>query len=141
MVTLRLPLPQTLEPGRYSATVADAMSDLRADVMNRSHLLQPSDYEGLLDFLKMQLAVRRTDLAMRFDPPRPGLAIEGTELPNLPAGVSEILAQDASRRSQPIQSSLVARAATPWVVEGQVPIRFEVVKEKKLNPPPARRDE
>lgn len=134
-VTIKLKLPADLEPGKYSAHLGDAISDLRLELQNRPHLANPTDFSELYEFLSMQLALRRTNLVLRFDSPKTGVAIGGTELPSLPGGVADRLADETSGQVTTLRSSTTARATTSWSLEGSQLVRFEVVKEKRFLEP------
>lgn len=131
-VTIELKLPEDLPPGKYSATLASSGDDFRGELALRRHLANPSDFEQLRRFLQMQLALKRTDLVLRFNLPTAGVAIEGTEFAALPASVQDILSEDTSGRTSPLPDSLVERKATTWVIEGLQQVRFEVVKDKEF---------
>ena len=131
---MSLQLPNDLPPGKYSARIGDAPTDFRAVLSDRPHLQQPRDFQQLYRFLAAQLDLRRTDLVLRFTPPALGVAVNGTELPNLPAGIVDILSRDDSRKVTPLKSSVVARLATEWAIEDSQRVQFEVVKEKRFFP-------
>ena len=80
----------------------------------------------------LQIAIRRTDLVLRFSRPDLGVAVDGTELPNLPGAVADILSKDGLRQLSPLKSSVVVRKPTSWVIEGAKAIRFQVVKDKEF---------
>jgi hypothetical protein len=134
-VVLEIPLPKDLEPGRYLVNVGDASSDLRAELLNRPHLLAPVDFAGVYRMLALQTSMKRTELVARFDSPRVGVALDGQELPNLPGGVAAVLIDENPQQATPLRSSVVARKSTPWAIEGSTSVAFEVVKEKKFYVP------
>lgn len=132
VVELGLKLPESMAPGKYTATIGDAGMDLRAELTNRPHLLAPKDFRELYEFLSLQLSGKRTELTLRVDGSGDGVAIDGVELPSLPGGVADLLASDRGAVVSPLRTSLVARVPTDWCVEGATQVRFEVVKEKKF---------
>ncbi|MFO0945972.1 MAG: hypothetical protein U1D30_08505 [Planctomycetota bacterium] len=131
-IIVELMIPKSVPPGKYSATIGSATDDFRGEVITRRHLANPTDFNQLQSFLRLQLALRRSDLVLRFNPPTSGVAIDGAELPNLPGGVLDILADDTTGKVSALQDSLVSRKRTDWVVEGLQTVRFEVVKQKEF---------
>jgi hypothetical protein len=129
-VVVNLPLPAHLKPGRYTAMVSDSLSDLRNELRARPHLATPTDFGQLYDFLKLQLAMRQTDLVVRVGLPEMGVAVDGGELPGLPGGIVDTLARDPSRRVLPVAASLVQRQKTEWALEGMQAVPFEVVERR-----------
>lgn len=131
-IAVELPIPKSIPPGKYTATIGSAIDDFRGEVTTRRHLANPTDFNQLQAFLRLQLSLRRNDLVLRFNAPTSGVAIDGAELPNLPGGVLDILADDTTGKISSLQDSLVSRKRTDWVVEGLQTVRFEVVKEKEF---------
>lgn len=129
-VAVNLPLPANLKPGRYSAMIGDSLSDLRNELRARPHLATPTDFNQLYDFLKLQLAMRQTDLVVRLNLPEIGVAVDGGELPGIPGGIADTLARDGTRRVLPVAASLVQKQKTDWALEGMQTVSFEVVERR-----------
>lgn len=131
-VLLELPLPENLPPASYAAQVVDALGDLRAEFQNRRHLMEPKSFSQLYETLALQLHARRGNVALRFDPPALGLAVDGQELPDLPPGYADILGGDGSRPIQLMRRALVARQRADGVVEGARQVKFDVVAKRDV---------
>lgn len=131
-IAMELKLPDDLEPGSYSATIGSANDDFRMELAAKRHLTNPTDFAQLYKFIKLQLALRRTDMVLRYNLPSKGVAVDGTELPDLPAAAFDILNENSSGEATTFQDSLVERKSTDWVIEGFQPVRFEVVKKKSF---------
>jgi hypothetical protein len=129
---LKLRVPESMRPGKYVAMIGDGMNDFRNELANRRHLGTPTNFAQLYEFLKMQLALRHTEIVVRVNVNEPGVAIDGAELPNLPTVTAELLGRDTARRVTPVGASLVARAPTDWTVEGVFTLEFEVVKQREF---------
>lgn len=131
-VSIALKLPADLPPGRYTATVGDAASDLRQEFSNRRHLNYADSFDDVYRLLEKQLSVRRTQLVVRVNLPNAGLAVAGTELPELPAGVAEVLAADVKARTFTLVESAMQRLNTDWFIEGSTTTTFEVVERREF---------
>lgn len=127
-----VPIPVDLKPGQYTASVADSSTDLVLEIRNRRHLLAPKSFTQLFDFLRQQLEVRNDQVVLRLNVPGMGVALDGTELPDLPSAYVDIFASDPTQTVTPVQSSIVQRQRTQWVIEGNSTVRFEVVKQKEF---------
>lgn len=132
---IELPVPIDLEPGKYTALVGDQPSALRAELQNRPHLLAPSEFRELYELLQLQLGYRRTDIVLRLDLPRAGVAHRGLELPNLPGGIVDVFRSEEESAVSTFRDGIVARQPTDWVIEGSTTVHFEVVKERKFAEP------
>jgi phage portal protein BeeE len=59
------------------------------------------------------------------------VTVSGKTLPNLPPSMVQILSSSKRSSTQTILSALVARANTPWVIQGADTLRFNVAKNKR----------
>lgn len=132
-VEVELPLPSELAEGTYEAVVCDSTTSLRRRVAAAPHQADPHDLAGLIDFLKLQAALRRTDLFVHVPVSDRGLAVNGQALPNLPGSVREVLADNRQSTPSTIKSERIAVMTTEQVVEGSMSIKFRVVKDTELS--------
>jgi len=130
---ISLQLPANLPPGQYVAVVCDAVNSVRADLRNQPHLLQPQDLDQLFRVLELQVAERRTNLCLRVMTRDVGVSLEGQAMPNLPAGMANILMSRRRTGTLPIRSELVAKTETPFVVQGVQVLQFNVVPDKRIS--------
>lgn len=131
-VRISLPLPDSLPPGSYSATVCDSSMHLKNTFSEEPNLLLARSVPEIAGVFRMQLEERRETLYLRVLTPDSGLTVDRVSLPQLPASVRTAL---ESRRATPpvaIRRALVSRLPTNWVIEGSATLRFNVVKEKRL---------
>jgi hypothetical protein len=68
---------------------------------------------------------------MRLPLPHGGVAVNGEKLPNLPPSMVQILGNSRRTGAQTLNTALVARQPTAWVIQGSETVRFQVVKHKK----------
>lgn len=129
-IPIQLKLPDSMRPGRYTATIGDAMSDFRNELIVRRHLAAPTTFAQLYELLKLQSKLRYTDIVLRINGTEPGLAIDGSELSGLPAVASEILARDTTRSVTPVVGSTSARSRSDWAIDGAQTVQFEIVKQR-----------
>lgn len=127
-----VPIPEDLKPGKYTATVSDASTDLVLELRNRRHLLAPKNFSQLFGFLKQQLETHNDEAVLRLNVPGLGVALDGNELPNLPSAFVDIFANDPSQTVTPVQSAIVQRQRASRVIEGSSTVTFEVVKHKEF---------
>jgi hypothetical protein len=84
--------------------------------------------------LRLQLNAKRTSLVMRVPlNGGSGVAVNGKTLPNLPPSMVQILSSSKRTNTQTIQSALVARTTTNWVIQGADTLRFQVAKNKRIS--------
>jgi hypothetical protein len=132
-VTLSLPLPIDLPEGNYTAQLGEDLSSIRAELRDNPPLNAPQDLDHLLQGLQLMLSARRTNLVLRVPTTAGGVAIHGSALPDLPAGMVQLLSSSRRTGTQPINSALVARQGTNWVVQGSDSLRFQVTKHKQVH--------
>jgi hypothetical protein len=131
-VELALPLPVDLPEGNYSALVGDDLNSARTELRDNPYLGNPQSAEALFRAIHLQASARRTTLVLRVPIGGGGVAMQGKALPDLPPGMVQIFGGGKKTGVQTINSALVARAATGWVVTGADTVRFQVAKNKKF---------
>jgi hypothetical protein len=131
-VPVSLKLPSDLPEGSYTATLGDDLACARQELRDNPLLNYPQTLDQLFQGLQIITGVKRTNLTIRLPVSGNGVAVGGKALPNLPAGMVQILS--GSRRSgvQQISSSIIARQPTDWVIQGADTLRFTVAKNKKF---------
>jgi hypothetical protein len=132
-VQLALPLPVDLPEGSYTALIGDDLNNVRAELRDNPHLGTPQSAELLITALQMTAAAKRTNLVVRVPVQGAGVALQGQALPNLPPSMVQILGSAKKTGAQTINSALVARTPTGWVVNGADTVRFQVTKNKKIS--------
>jgi hypothetical protein len=130
-LTATLKLPADLPEGSYSATVGDDPAAMRAELRDSPHLSYPMTVEQVFASLRLQTSARRTNLAVRVPLPAVGVVLTEGPLPDLPASAVQILGQTRRTGPQTMGGALVARQATPWVLQGSDTVRFTVSKTKR----------
>jgi hypothetical protein len=132
-VPVSLKLPNDLPEGPYTATIGDDLHNARLTLRSDPTLNNPSDLDQVFEAVRVQTNVRRTNLVMRLPLPHAGVAVGGKTLPNLPPSMVQILGNSRRTGAQTINSALVARQPTAWVIQGSETVRFQVVKHKKVS--------
>jgi hypothetical protein len=131
-ITLEVKLPADLSDGSYTALIGDDLNNARAEMRDQPHLGMPQTVEHLFDGIRLQLAAKRTNLVVRVPlTGGTGVTVSGKTLPNLPPSMVQILSSSKRSSTQTILSALVARANTPWVIQGADTLRFNVAKNKR----------
>jgi hypothetical protein len=130
-IPLSLALPGDLPEGSYTATIGDDLHNARMALRDNPTLTSPSNLDQVFEAVRVQTSVRRTNLVMRLPLPRSGVAVNGRALPNLPPSMVQILGNSRRSGAQTLNSALVVRKPTPWVIQGSETVRFHVVKHKK----------
>jgi hypothetical protein len=131
-VPLSLKLPADLPEGQYTATVCDDLISLRTQLRENPALLAPQNIEQLLESINVQVAAKRTSLAIRLPIPARGVALRGEALPDLPGSMVQILSAGRRTGAMPITSALTSRSDTGYVVQGMELVRFTVARDKKV---------
>jgi hypothetical protein len=132
-VELSLLIPSDYPEGPCEVGLCDAGTTVRRRLRNEPSLLEPRDLDSVIRTIRSQTEPKRTSVYLHVPAPQRGVSIQGQALPNLPSSVRAVF---ASKREAPvpgIRSDLVQSAATPWVVEGAVSLRFTVVKDAGLS--------
>jgi hypothetical protein len=132
-INLSLDLPVDLPEGNYTALIGDDLNNVRAELRDNPHLNSPQGLPQLFDGLQLLLSARRTNLVLRVPTQAGGVAINGMALPDLPPSVVQLLSSSRRSGTQPINTALVTRRDTGWVVQGSDTLRFQVTKNKHLS--------
>jgi hypothetical protein len=131
-VPVTLDLPADLPEGSYTATVSDDLANARQELRDNPNLGSPQCLDHVFDALNVLTSVKRTSVVLRLPMPGTGVALEGKTLPRLPPSMVHILGSSRRTGTQTLNSALVARASTDWVVQGVDTIRFTVAKKKRF---------
>lgn len=134
-VPVLLKLPSDLPEGTYVATVGDDLLNARLRLREDPTLSNPSNLDQVFAAVRLQTNVRRANLVLRVPVPRTGVALNGKMLPDLPASMVQILGNSRRTGAQTVNSVLVARQPTEWVIQGTDTVRFHIVKHKKTTDP------
>lgn len=132
-VQVTLPLPADLPDGPYTAMIGDELNNARAHLRDNPHLSSPQSVDALMQAISLQASARRTNLALRVPIGGAGVALQGKTLPDLPPSMVQILGNGRKTGAQTINSALVARVPTSWVVTGADTARFQVMRNKKAS--------
>jgi hypothetical protein len=127
-----LKLPVDLPEGEYTATVCDDLSCARQTLRDDPNLSSPQSLEQVFGALKVQTAVKRTNLVLRVPHGAVGVALNGKSLPSLPPSMVQILGNSRRTGAQTMTGALVTRQATEWVVEGSESVHFRVARNKRV---------
>jgi hypothetical protein len=132
-ILVTLPLPADLPDGPYTAMIGDDVNNARAQLRDSPHLSNPQSVEAIMQAIALQASAKRTSLALRVPIGGAGVALAGKTLPDLPPGMVQILGGARKTGAQTINSALVARMPTQWVVTGADTVRFQVMRNKKAS--------
>ncbi len=130
-VPVSLKLPRDLPEGSYAVTICDDLHNARQTLRDNPTLTNPSNLDQVFEAVRVQMSAQRTNLVMRLPLPRGGVAVNGKTLPNLPPSMVQILGNSRRTGAQTLNSALVSRRPTEWVIQGSETVRFHVVKHKK----------
>jgi hypothetical protein len=131
-VPVSLQLPADLPEGTYTATVCDDLNNARREIRDNPTLSNPQDLSQVLEALKVQTGIRRTNLVLRVPVNAAGVALNGKALPSLPPSMVQILANSRRTGAQTMGGALVSRHATEWVIVGVESVRFTVTKNRRI---------
>ncbi|MSQ95287.1 MAG: SpoIVB peptidase S55 [Gemmataceae bacterium] len=133
-IALELKLPVDLPDGVYTVLIGDDLNNARMELRDNPHLAMPQNIAHQFEMLRLQLDAKRTTLVMRVPlSGGSGVAVNGKTLPNLPPSMVQILSSSKRTNTQTIQSALVARTSTNWVIQGADTLRFQVAKNKRVS--------
>lgn len=135
-VPVSLKLPVDLPEGQYTAQVGDDLNNARQELRDNPNLLYPQDLDQLFQAINIQLAAKRTNLAVRVPTQASGVALGGKSLPNLPPSMVHILSNSRRTGAQAMSGAIVSRTPTQWVILGNDSIRFQVTKNKRMTETP-----
>jgi hypothetical protein len=130
-VPVSLKLPVDLAEGPYVATICDDLHNARLTMRDNPTLSNPTNIDQVFDTVRVQKNVKRTNLVMRVPVADAGVALRGETLPHLPPSMVQILGGGRRTGAQTINSALVARQPTEWVIQGSEVVRFTVARHKK----------
>jgi hypothetical protein len=131
-VPVELKLPDDVPEGTYTATVCDDMTRARLALRDDPTLANPRSTRTLLDAVKLQMGVKRTNLVLRVPVGATGVAVGGTSLPKLPASMVQVLGNGRRTGAQPVGEALTSRQPTEWVIQGNETVHFTVAARKRM---------
>src|SRR5262249_50310569 len=117
-VPITLSLPVDLPEGSYTAILSDDLASARQELRDNPLINYPQTIDQLFQGLQIITAVKRTNLTVRLQLNGSGVAVGGKSLPNLPAGMVQILSNSRRSGVQQLGNALVARHPTEWVIQG-----------------------
>jgi hypothetical protein len=132
-IPLTLALPVDLPDGNYTALIGDDLNNARAEMRDNPQLANPQSVDALFQAIALQSSAKRTNLVMRVAVGGAGVAMQGKTLPDLPPSMVQILGSGKKTGVQTINSALVARSPTSWVILGADTVRFQVARNKKVS--------
>jgi hypothetical protein len=132
--TLEFQVPKDAQPGPRILVVGNAQSEMRLDLLARRHHYEPRSLPELMALLQEEF--KQTRLYGRVSQGAFGVAIQGVELPQLPASVLQVLSSPLETDRSAIIGSLSATTETPWVLEGVRAVYLKVTgdQEKEKSP-------
>jgi hypothetical protein len=131
-VPVELKLPADLPEGTYTATVCDDVQNARLVLRDNPALASPQKLSQLLEALHLQTGAKRTNLVLRVPTGPTGVTVEGQAMTQLPGSMVQILGAGRRTGSQMVNSALVARQATEWVIQGSEGVRFTVTRHSRV---------
>jgi hypothetical protein len=131
-VPVEVKLPADLPEGTYTATVCDDLQNARMTLRDNPALASPQKLSQLLEALHIQTDVKRTNVVLRVPTGPTGVAFEGQALTQLPGSMVQILGSGRRTGAQTVNSALVSRQATQWVIQGAEVVRFTVTRHGKV---------
>ncbi len=134
IIEVVLPLPRDLEAGTYELNLCDMGNSLRRRFRNEPSLIEPRDLGGILKAIRVQIEPQRTALFLHVPLPDRGVAVQGQPLPNLPGSVRAVFTNGRQSQEPPIRADLIEVVETPWVIEGNQSLKFNVVKDPGPRP-------
>jgi hypothetical protein len=130
-VPVSLELPGDLPEGPYTVTICDDLINARQTLRDNPTLTNPSNLDQVFEAVRVQMNAQRTNVVMRLPLPHAGVAVNGKTLPNLPPSMVQILGNSRRTGAQTLNSALVSRRPTEWVIQGSDTVRIHVIKYKK----------
>jgi SpoIVB peptidase S55 len=130
-LTAKLKLPSDLPEGDYTVSASDEASAARLTLRDDPNLSSPQNVEQVLRAVRLLTEAKRTRLTLRVQLGAAGVAVGGKSLPDLPAGVVQILGASRRTGAQPIAGALTSSQGTDWVVQGSESAHFLVVRHKR----------
>jgi hypothetical protein len=132
--TLEFQVPKDAQPGPRILVVGDARSEMRLDLLARRHHYEPRSLPELMALLQEEF--KQTRLYGRLSQGTFGVAIQGAELPQLPASVLQVLSSPLETDRSAIIGCLSATTDTPWVLEGVRAAYLKVTEDKEKEKSP-----
>ena len=127
-------MPADLPEGDYTVTATDEVSAARMALHDDPNVSNPLNVEQVLRAVHMQTEAKRTRLTLRVPLGAAGVAVGGKSLPDLPAGMVQILGSARRTGALPISAALTSSQATDWVLQGSDSAPFTVVRHKQQHP-------
>ncbi len=100
-LTATLKLPDDLPEGDYAVTAAAETEAARLALHDDPNLNNPQDVDQVLRAVRVQTEAKRTRLTLRVPLGASGVAVGGKSLPDLPAGVVQVLETGRRTRRSP----------------------------------------
>lgn len=126
-------VPTTFPEGPSEVVFCDMANSVRRAFRNDPTLLEPHDLGAILRAIRVQIEPKRTNLYVHIPSPERAVSVRGLALPNLPGSARAVFASKRETGITPLRSDLVSSAATDWVVEGSLALKFTVAKDPGLS--------
>jgi hypothetical protein len=121
-----LELPTDLPDGEYELRVCSPRSHLMAWRMEKPHLFKADSLEEMLKAFNRLSGCPDNGVYLRLSLPRGGVAVDQTELPELPSYRRQILADSRRTDVRRYSEALAVRHDTPFAVSGERSFRITV---------------
>jgi len=122
----KVKLPEDLGEGKLTMLVCDAATDSRMESGEMPHLGRPENVEALLEFFRRRRP--STHIVFRLSRLTAGMALEGRELPELPASVISVLGKQPPLGVSRFATPIVTRVGTEFVIMGRHQLQIQIVK-------------
>jgi len=126
--TVDIPIPRDAPLGLAALQVCGSNSAIVADRKDAPGRFNPKDVDQLLDLLRTQY--RRDRIYVRMSYAGRGVAIQGQELPNLPASVYGVIASPRGTGLTPVRHTVVTSVPCKVVVSGTQALKLRIEEEK-----------
>jgi hypothetical protein len=124
--TYSIDLPKDLPDGDYELTVCSPRSHLAEMREEKPHLFRAKNLRDMLDAFNRLTGCPDNGVYLRLSLPRGGLAVDKTELPELPSFRRQILADSGRTDIHRFAEVKVARYDTTFAVTGERTFRIKV---------------
>lgn len=130
--THRLQIPADIPEGNYMLIISSALAARAFEISRAPFLFQPKNFDQLLEII--QMSDRSDEIIVELFSPKFGLAVSGSELPNLPLSVLSVMNSPKQSGERGITRGvklLKDKILTEYVVSGQQILQIRVSENAK----------
>ncbi|MCP4268532.1 MAG: hypothetical protein GY777_23635, partial [Candidatus Brocadiaceae bacterium] len=124
-IPVKIKIPEDVAPGSsIQVIVCDAANSKMLEMTSAPGRFSPSNFEQLIN--RLENGEKNNDLIVKIKLNKKGLTYMGEDFPSLPNSFLSIMSLSNQSGTSPLQSEIVNRIQTEWLINGKQTINLFV---------------